>query len=99
MHPSPYHDLIEDKIREWRIKLDNIEERTLKGKSAAAREQFGKMTDRLNADVNTAILQLRKLEKKEETGDAATMKDRILEIFDSVDKNIRSYDVKTPFML
>lgn len=99
MHPSPYHDLIEDKISDWRASVEKIEERMLKGKSAAAKGYPGKMIDRLNADVNTAVLQLRELEKKEERGDTATMKDRMLEIFDSVDKNIRSYDAKAPFML
>ncbi len=98
MQPSPYHDLIEDKIREWRSDIEKLEEKTLTGNSAT-REQFGKMLGRLNAAVNTAILELRELEKKEDAGNTATMKDRMLEIFDSVDKNIRSYESKTPFML
>ncbi len=98
MHSSPYHDLIEDKIREWRTEIEKLDERMLKGKFAT-KEQSGTMIDRLNAAVNTAILELRELEKKEQPGNTATMKDRMLEIFDSVDKNIRSYESKTPFML
>lgn len=98
MESSTYRDLIETKISEWQNSIKKLEERIQKA-GTADKEKIGAMVNELNAAVKKASLDLRQLEEQVNDTNALEIKEKILDIFDSVDKDLRGYEEKTPYML
>jgi len=98
MDSLTYKDIIDDKIADWQNSLKKFEEQAgmatsdTKVKLIAKKEQF-------KSAIDTAILQLRKLDEHETVANTMETKDKILEIFGSIDRDFKAYDDKTPFML
>ena len=57
------------------------------------------MLETLNSAVNSAALQLRALDVQEDADSTMEIKDKILAVFDAVDRNLVEYEETTPFML
>ncbi len=98
MESSTYRDLIESKISEWQNSIQQLEERSHKAGSAD-KEKIGSMVNELNATVKKASLDLRQLQEQENDKNTLEIKEQMLTIFDSVDKDLRGYEEKTPYML
>ncbi len=98
MASSTYRDIIETKISEWQNSIQKLEERVHKTGSAD-KEKIGSMVNELNAAVKKASLDLRQLQREENDQNTLEIKEKILNIFDSVDKDLREYEEKTPYML
>lgn len=98
MQSSSYHELIEEKIVEWQSKLTNLEENIRRSGQKNYQEKI-KMLETLNSAVNSAALQLRALDVQEDADSTMEIKDKILAVFDAVDRNLVEYEETTPFML
>ena len=98
MQSSSYSSLIDEKIEEWREKLAKLQERQNKT-DAKDLEEFTKQLKQLDLAVNSAALELRDLEGQENASNTMEIKEKILKIFDSIDKDLVDYEDKTPFML
>ena len=98
MDSLTYKDIIDDKIAEWQNNLKKLEEQAAtatsdtKAKLHAKKEEFKSALD-------YAIIQLRNLDEHETVANTMETKDKILKIFNSIDKNFKGYEEKTPFML
>ena len=98
MQTSSYLSIIENKIEEWQDKLAKFEERVMKagsGDSEELREKF----EQLKTAIGAASIELLDLDKQENNTNTLQIKEKILKIFDSIDKDLVDLDEKTPFML
>jgi hypothetical protein len=98
MQSSPYYDIIENKITEWQLNIKKLEERARKA-DPGAKGKLENNIEQLKLTVKTATLELRDLDKQEDAVNTLAIKNKILEIFDSIDRNLTIHDKKTPFML
>jgi len=98
MQSSSYRELIEEKIEEWKSKLTELEKKVKKD-SLKGNQETLKMFDQLSKAVDSAALKLRELDKQENAENTMTIKENILQIFDSIDKILVDQEVKTPYML
>ncbi|MFN2353491.1 MAG: hypothetical protein ABR512_03055 [Desulfopila sp.] len=96
--PSSYRNIIETKIEEWHQRLAKLELRATK-ESAGSREKIRTKLDTLSTAVNSAIIELRSLEGQETDRNTIEIKDKILQVFDAIDRDLVDYEDKTPFML
>ena len=98
MHSQTYGDIIDDKISEWRRGLKKLGTMVEK----AGIEQKGELSARveeLRAAIDAAVVQLRDLDEQETVANTMATKQKILDIFSSIDKDFSAYQEKTPFML
>ncbi len=95
---TTYKDIIEEKIAEW---LDNIELLNQQAQKASAddKARLTWKTNQLRSAIETATLQLHELNNQENADNTLIIKDKILKIFDSIDKDLTVFDKKTPYML
>jgi FtsZ-binding cell division protein ZapB len=93
-----YKDIIDDKVAEWQRDLQKLEERSKKA-SVDTRARLRMKIEQLKAAINTARFQLYTLDEQETADNTMETKDRILQIFDSIDRDFPWYDDKTPFMI
>tara|TARA_Y100000589_G_C26705099_1_gene447349 strand:+ start:122 stop:418 length:297 start_codon:yes stop_codon:yes gene_type:complete len=98
MQSSSYSALIDEKMEEWRKKLAKLRERQSKT-DAKSLEEFTTQLKQLDLAVNSAALELRDLDSQENAANTLVIKEKILKIFDSIDKDLVDYEDKTPFML
>ncbi len=98
MPSSTYRDIIEDKIADWKSGIEKLEEHALKASSDTQVKLTWKITQ-LKAAIETATLQLRDLDSQENQANTVEIKDKILKIFDDIDKDLTVQDDKTPYML
>ena len=96
--PSSYRNIIETKIEEWHQRLAKLEMRATK-ESTGNREKIRAKLDTLSTAVNSAIIELRGLEGQETDQNTIEIKDKILQVFDTIDRDLVDYEDKTPFML
>ncbi len=98
MQSLTYRDIIDDKVAEWQRDLDKLEEGAKKA-SADTRASFHMRMEQHKAAINTAKFQMYTLDEQETAGNTMETKDKILQIFDSIDRDFPWYDDKTPFMI
>lgn len=98
MQSSTYKEIIESKIAEWHNSLAKLEGHA---ETASAENKINllRKIELLKAEIDTAIVQLRDLDKQEDISNTMVIKNKILEIFDSIDRGLTEYNAKTPFML
>ena len=94
MTSTTYGDLIDEKITEWQNTFQRIE-KVFKNDSEASRENISKLKEAMT----NAVQQLQELDKKENAGNTVEIKNQILAVFDSIDRQFITYTEKTPFML
>jgi hypothetical protein len=95
---STYLDIIEGKIAEWKENINLLKEGAEKA-SADDKEQSTLKINKLSSAIETATLQLHDLDKLEDSSNTLMVKDKILKIFDSIDRDLIVSEGKTPFML
>ena len=98
MRSLTYRDIIDDKVAEWQRDLDKLEEGSKKA-SADTRDRLRVKMEQLKAAINTAKFQLYTLDEQETAGNTMETKDKILQIFDTIDRDFPWFDDKTPFMI
>jgi hypothetical protein len=98
MQESTYRDIIDDKIAEWQSALKKLEKQAEKATSDTQAILNAKMAQ-FKAAIDTAIVQLHSLDEQETVGNTMETKDKILKIFNSIDKDFPGFEDRTPFML
>jgi hypothetical protein len=98
MQYQPYKDIIEEKIAEWLTYLERLQEQKEKA-AADIKTQLGAKLEQLKPEIDAAIAQLRDLDQHETINNTMETKNKILEIFGSIDNHLADYQEKTPFML
>ncbi len=98
MSSSTYIDIIEDKIAEWKNGIKTLEKQA-KNASSDTQVKLNSKIFKLKTAVETATLQLLDLDKQETQANTLEIKDKILAIFNDIDKDLTAYDDKTPYML
>ena len=98
MQTLTYKDIIDDKIAEWQQGLQRLEQLAEKAASDTKAELRTKMAQ-LKSAIDTATVQLHTLDKQETVGNTMETKDKILQIFHSIDKDFTWNEEQTPFML
>ena len=98
MRSLTYKDIIDDKVAEWQRDLKKLEEHSKKVSSDRPVKLRAKM-EQLKAAINTAKFQLYTLDEQETAENTMETKDRILQIFDTIDRDFPWFDDKTPFMI
>lgn len=98
MQSQTYRDIIDEKIEEWQQGLENLA-KMLDRASADKKSLLSTRVDELKAAIDAAVVQLRDLDARETAQNTMETKERILDIFGSIDKNFAEYQEKTPFML
>ncbi len=98
MQSLTYKDIIDEKISEWQSNIKNLEGQAEKA-SADSKIQRSAKIEVLNSAIEEAVIKLRALDAQETVGNTLVTKDRIVEIFNSIDKDFVGIEMKTPFML
>lgn len=98
MQSRPYKDIIDEKIAEWRQHLEKLQEQK-KTASPDIRNKLDTKLSQLKPAVDAAITQLHKLDEQENVENTLEIKNKILEIFSSIDQYFSEYQETTPFML
>ena len=98
MHSQTYKDIIDDKIGEWQQGLERLAKMVEKA-SVDQKEQLNAKVEEFKSTIEAAIAQLRDLDAQETVHNTMETKEKILNIFSSIDKDFGEYQEKTPFML
>ena len=98
MQSQTYRDIIDEKITEWQQGLEELGKMT----ERATVENKGVLSakvEELKSAIEDAIVQLHNLDEQETAQNTMETKERILNIFSSIDQDFTEYQEKTPFML
>jgi methyltransferase-like protein len=95
MSSSTYKDIIDDKVAEWLKNLKKLEEHAEK---ASSDTRAAKLAG-LKARIEEAAVRMHALDAQENPKNTMETKDKILQIFDAIDKDFPRYDDLTPYML
>lgn len=98
MQSTTYKDIIDDKIAEWKNNLKNLEKQAGKGGSDSHAKLNSKI-EHLRSAIDQAIVQLRTLDGQETASNTMETKDKIVKIFNSIDKDFPEHEDTAPFML
>lgn len=98
MASSTYQDIIDSKIEEWQNRFDALEKRMQKAGSTE-REKHAASINELRATLTRAREDLRQLQEQENEQNTMEIKEKMLKLFNSVDKELSMYQEKTPYML
>lgn len=98
MPSSIYKDIIDEKIAEWQNGLNELEGQAEKATSDTKAELRAKL-EQIRPKIDTAIVQLRNLDEQETVDNTMETKKKMLEIFNTIDKDFPRYEDYTPYML
>lgn len=98
MQSATYKDIIDEKIAEWQVNLKKIEDQAGKASSDSQSRSNVKVNE-LKSAIDAATVQLQTLDARETVGNTMETKDKILEIFNTIDKHFLEFEDKTPYML
>ena len=98
MQSQTYKDIIDDKIGEWQRGLEKLGKMVDKA-GVDQKEQLSGKVEQFKSTIDQAIAQLRELDARETVHNTMETKEKILNIFSSIDKDFGEYQKKTPFML
>lgn len=97
MASSTYRDIIDDKVAAWQNGLKKLEEQA--DGSSDAKAALRAKLDQFKPKIENAVIQLHTLDQQENAANTMEIKDRILQIFNSIDKDFPRYEEHTPYML
>jgi predicted nucleic acid-binding Zn-ribbon protein len=98
MTSTTYQDLIDNKIAHWQDTIRKIEERV--GQTGSdSREEARQSLQKLRDSFASAQAELHEVSSRETVQNTLAVKDQILKIFDSIDRELTAFDESTPFML
>ncbi len=98
MQTLTYKDIIDEKVAEWQMGIKKLEEQMGKATSDSKARLQEKMTQ-LTSAIDSAIVQLKDLDRQETLSNTVEIKDKIMRVFDSIDRDFTGVDDRTPFML
>ena len=98
MQSQTYKDIIDDKIGEWQQGLEKLGKMVDKA-SIEQKEQLSARVEEFKSTIDAAIAHLRDLDAQETAQNTMETKEKILNIFSSIDRDFGEYQEKTPFML
>lgn len=98
MRSQTYGDIIDEKIVEWQQGLEHLGKMSERAPAEKKSLLAAKVED-LSVAIATAIAELKELDEQETAQNTMETKERILDIFSSIDKSFAEYEEKTPFML
>lgn len=98
MASSTYKDIIDDKVAAWQKSLIKLEEQAAKASSDRKAELRAKL-DQFRSKIDNAVVQLQSLDEQEKVANTMETKDKILQIFNSIDEEFPRYEEQTPYML
>lgn len=99
MQSLTYKDIIDDKITDWRSELVKLDDMAAKA-STDTKIKLSRKIEVLKSAIDSAIVELRKLDEHETVENTVETKNNILKIFTSIDKDFEGMgEVTTPFML
>ncbi len=98
MSSSTYQDIIDDKVTAWQNRLKRLEDHADKA-SSGTRAELKEKLGRLRSKIERAEVQLRTLDEQEKAENTIEIKDKILQVFGSIDKEFPLYEEQTPYML
>ena len=98
MQSKTYRDIIDEKIVEWQQGLEKLRKMTERA-TAERKNQLAAKVRELESLIDAAIVQLYALDERETTHNTMETKERILDIFSSIDKGLAEDQEQTPFML
>lgn len=98
MASSTYRDIIDEKVAEWQKSLKKLEEQAA-GAPSETKVEMRRKLDQLRLQIEKAAAQLRTLDEQENVRNTMEIKDKILQIFSSIDRDFPRYDGQTPYML
>ena len=98
MQTTTYKDIIDEKIASWQSSLAQVTEQ-LENAAPDTKVKFSTKRELLKEAITAAITKLQSLDSKETVANTLETKDKILEIFNSIDNEIKEFEAKTPFML
>ena len=98
MASSTYKDIIDDKVAAWLKGLEKLEEQAAKASSDTKAKLRAKL-DQLRSKIDNAVIQLHSLDEQEKVANTMETKDKILQIFNSIDEEFPRYEEQTPYML
>lgn len=98
MHSSTYKDIIDEKIAEWLNGLQRLEDHAEQA-SPETRSRLSEKAIQLKSAIDAAAAQLQTLDEQETVSNTMETKNRIMAIFNSIDKDFPVDMEKTPFML
>ena len=98
MQSPTYRDIIDEKIVEWQQGLEKLGIMTERA-PAEKKSLISAKVEELKSAIDAAVEQLHNLDEQETAQNTMETKERILEIFSSIDKDFTEYQKKTPFML
>ena len=98
MASSTYKDIIDDKVAAWQKGLKKLEEQAAKASSDTKAKLRAKL-DQLRSKIDNAVIQLHSLDEQEKVANTMETKDKILQIFNSIDEDFPRYEEQTPYML
>ncbi len=98
MTASTYADIIEDKVKEWHGKIDILREQSASA-PAENRPELETRIKGLQESIESATRQLFELDKKENKDNTLEIKNEILVIFESIDRDLTISEKKAPYML
>lgn len=98
MQSHTYGDIIDEKVVEWQQGLDKLAKMVEKA-SADQKNPLSAKVGELRSAIAAAIGQLRDLDAQETAQNTMATKEKILNIFSSIDKGFAEFQEKTPFML
>jgi len=98
MNSSIYRDIIDGKVAEWRNNLTKLEEQ-IAATDREKREELSAKIEQLRLAIDKAVVQLLQLDKQETVENTVETKNKILSVFDAIDKDFPHYEDITPYML
>ena len=98
MPSTTYQDLIDNKIAQWQDTIRTIEARVGQAGSGS-REEASQSLQKLKDSVAAAQVELHEASNRETVQNTLAVKDQILKIFDSIDRDLTAFTQSSPFML
>lgn len=95
---STYKDIIDDKVAEWQSGLTKLEDQ-VESAPAETKAKMAARFEQLKSAIDRAIDQLHNLDEQETVANTMEIKDQIIKIFGSIDKQFLGGGKTTPFML
>lgn len=98
MQSPTYGDIIDEKVLEWQQGLAKLGKMTASA-PAEKKSLISARAEELKSAIAAATERLHHLDEQETAQNTMETKERILEIFSSIDRDFAEYQEKTPFML
>lgn len=98
MPESTYRSLIDEKIADWENALNKLKDQADKA-SSDTQAKLSSTIDQFKSAIETAKNKLFELDELETAENTMETKDKIVNIFNSIDEEFKEYEDITPFML